>query len=97
VVKSGGFTVLARGEGGGTPRVVNSLAAGDYFGEIGLLERMPRSATVRASTNAVVYRIGGDAFVDAVSQGPPIPATLMVGMVGRLARTHPSHRVESAT
>jgi MFS family permease len=96
VVKSGAFEVVSQGEQGGAPATVNSLKPGDYFGEIGLLERMPRTATVRAVADSVVYRIGGGEFVDAVSQGSSIPATLMVGMVGRLARTHPSYRVERA-
>jgi MFS family permease len=93
VVKSGAFAVVASGEEGSDPKIVNSLKEGDYFGEIGLLEKIPRTATVHAVTDSIVYRIGGEAFVDAVSQVPSLQATLSDGIVGRLSRTHPSHRV----
>ena len=52
--------------------VVNRLIEGDYFGEMGLLERLPRTATVKAETDTVLYRIDGQAFLDAVTQTPVI-------------------------
>ena len=93
VVRSGTLAVLSAGERGGEPARVNTLGPGDYFGEIGLLERIPRTATVRAETAAVVGRLAGEDFLGIVNQVPSTSGTLLDGVVGRLARTHPSHRV----
>jgi CRP-like cAMP-binding protein/predicted MFS family arabinose efflux permease len=92
-VRSGALAVLSAGERGGPPARVNTLGPGDYFGEIGLLERVPRTATVQAETDAVVGRLSGDDFLAIVNQAPSTSGTLLDGVVGRLARTHPSHRV----
>jgi CRP-like cAMP-binding protein len=70
---------------------------GDYFGEIGLLEKMPRTATVRAETDSSLYRIQGEIFLDAVSQSSIISGVLFGGVVGKLARTHPSARPAALT
>jgi MFS family permease len=92
VVVSGQLDVLSSGESGASASRVNTLSNDDYFGEIGLLERIPRTATVRARTDCTVYRIPGDAFLDAVNRQPAVSGTLLDGVVGRLARTHPSYR-----
>jgi CRP-like cAMP-binding protein len=93
VVRSGTLAVLSAGERGGTPARVNTLGPGDYFGEIGLLERIPRTATVQAESDSVVERLAGDDFLGILNQAPSTSGTLLDGVVGRLARTHPSHRV----
>jgi CRP-like cAMP-binding protein len=48
-------------------RVVGSLGAGDYFGEIGLLRNVPRTATVTAVTACDLLRIPGDRFLSIVT------------------------------
>ncbi|MDP9233067.1 MAG: MFS transporter [Actinomycetota bacterium] len=91
VVRDGELDVVAVGEMGTSPRKVNSLRPGDYFGEIGLLEGIPRTASVRAATPTRLYRISGPDFLDTVNRTPALSMTLLDGAVGRLARTHPSH------
>lgn len=92
IVASGVLTVLSSGESGDGETTVNRLEEGDYFGEIGLLEKMARTATVEAETECVLYRIDGQAFLDAVTQAPAISGALLGGVMTRLARTHPSYR-----
>ena len=72
----------------GRPAVeVNRLAAGDGFGEIGLLGAVPRTATVAADGGAEVLRIRGDRFVAAVNAAPAsADASVGAGLVARLAR-----------
>jgi MFS family permease len=97
VVRSGHLQVIASGERRGMPELVNTLHEGDWFGEIGLLEGVARTATVRTTTDAVLWRIDGDDFLNAVNQMPVISGALLSGVVGRLARTHPSYRPRVAS
>jgi MFS family permease len=88
VVADGRLSVTARGEAD-TVETLNDLSAGDYFGEIGLIEQIPRTATVTPTTKTVLLRIDGPAFLEALTQSAPSPA-LLDGASLRLRRTHPS-------
>jgi len=46
----------------GAPVVINRFGAGDYFGEIGLLNDAPRKATVRARTPLEVMALDRETF-----------------------------------
>jgi len=96
VIATGKLEVLSSGEAGEAPRRMGTLGPGAYFGEIGILEGIPRTATVRAITDCELYRIDGQAFRDAVTQAPRISAALAGAIRLRLARTHPSHRVATS-
>lgn len=95
VMVEGGADVLSTGEGG-VQRVINSVDAGDYFGEIGLLRQLPRTATVLASVDCVVERIDGDAFLEAVRGEERIGSALEPRIVIGLRRTHPSYAPEDS-
>ncbi|MGZ8632088.1 MAG: MFS transporter, partial [Actinomycetota bacterium] len=53
------------------------LEAGDYFGEIGLLEKRARTATVTAVSDTVLYRVPGEDFLRIANEGPRISTTLL--------------------
>lgn len=61
VVDQGQFEVQIDG------RVVRTLGPGDHFGEIALLKDLPRTASVRAVTNASLYSLGREEFLAAIS------------------------------
>ncbi len=90
VIVSGRMDVKARGEAG-EEQHIRVMEAGSYFGEIGLLEGIPRTATVTALEDAELYRIEGSDFLDALATAPAGTA-LLSGARMRLARTHPSLR-----
>ena len=95
VLLDGEVGVRAHGEGA-VERDLPPMGSGAWFGEIGLLERIPRTATVTATAPSRLLRIPGDAFVDALTNAPA-SAALLEGARSRLARTHPSSRVVSPT
>ena len=64
VVRSGTVDVVA-GE-----RTVATLGPGGWFGELGLLEGIPRTATVVAAERCALLRIEGAAFLDALTTAP---------------------------
>lgn len=90
VLLDGTMGVRARGEGV-VEQELPTMTSGAYFGEIGLLERIPRTATVTSIGPARLLRIGGDEFLDALTSAPA-SAALLEGARSRLARTHPSRR-----
>jgi MFS family permease len=81
VARTGTFDVFVDDD------LVNRMAAGDWFGEIGLIQSRPRTATVIASSDARVWRIPGDAFLGALSEAGSAPAALIDTMTHRLSRS----------
>jgi MFS family permease len=94
VLVGGEAEVIAAGEAG-VAQMLGTLTPPNYCGEIGLLARRPRTATVRAVTECSLYRIRGDEFVDALTAASLSAATLG-GAQRRLARTHPSLSIDLA-
>lgn len=82
-VASGRLEVSKRSPDGAS--FLAELGPGDYFGEIGLLQRVPRTATVRALEACKLYRVDGSQFLGAVNGAPTMGASLMEGAAARLA------------
>lgn len=68
----------------GFPTKVAELATGDFFGEMSLLESMPRSATISALEETVVLVINDSNFEQVVAQQPNLALRIMKGMSNRL-------------
>ena len=68
VIYSGTLKVMSRRQDNDQIELA-SLGPGDYFGEIGLLQGIPRTATVTATSPGRLLRIAGPAFLQAVSSG----------------------------
>jgi CRP-like cAMP-binding protein/cytochrome P450 len=80
-----GRVVVTRDEAPG--QVVATLAAGSGFGELGLLSRKPRNATVTAAEACTLLRIDADAFFRLVASSDLTGAELARLMHGRFVRT----------
>jgi hypothetical protein len=89
VLVDGSVDVYARGEAK-RARKVRTMTAPTFFGEIGVIEHIPRTATVRTATPCRLLRLDGEDFLTALADSRPSPA-LADGMSRRLARTHPSY------
>src|SRR5207302_3193561 len=63
-----------------------TLRAGDFFGEMALLDGAPRSASVVAATEVLTMRVGRSAFWKLLKQEPQISATLLATMADRVRR-----------
>ncbi len=62
---------------GGETRVLRQMAQGEFFGEIGLLSRVPRTATVTAVTDGTLISLPGGAFLELVSAGSGLTYRLL--------------------
>jgi len=60
------------------------LKAGDYFGEMSLLDGAPRSADVRATTETLTMEIGRTAFGRLLRQEPQIVLALLQTLAARV-------------
>jgi CRP-like cAMP-binding protein len=74
---------------GSDERTIATLDAGHYVGEIGLLEKRPRTATVVVVASARLYRIPGDDFLRIVNESPRVSPTLLSVVANRLAESAP--------
>jgi MFS family permease len=69
---------------------VNRLHTDEWFGEIGLLRRVPRTATVTTTEDCELLAIPGMVFIDALAVAEVLPDPLRSTMTVRLAQIrHP--------
>ena len=69
---------------------VNRLGAGDFFGEIALIDRGPRTATVTAETACRVLVINHRDFHALMDEFPEVAAQVLVTLAHRLRSLDPS-------
>jgi predicted MFS family arabinose efflux permease len=74
---------------------VGELAANQYFGEIGLIHRVPRTATVTADVDCDLYRMPGESFLRLLNEGPTQSASLVDNLQTRMATHGPRTDLEN--
>ncbi len=72
----------------GFPAKLNELRTGDFFGEMSLLENLPRSATISALEETVVLIINESNFEHVIAQQPNLAMRIMKGISNRLRQTN---------
>jgi SulP family sulfate permease len=83
VVIAGSVSVYLRSEAG--RKRVASLAPGVVFGEMGLLDGLPRSADLVADEESVVLKLTRERFEEIRQSQPSIAATVLFNLSGEMA------------
>lgn len=85
-----GYEFFVIGEGRATVRrkgrKVASLKKGDFFGELALLDRVPRNASVVADTDMELWVLDGREFGAVLREVPEISVKLLAALAHRLSR-----------
>jgi MFS family permease len=84
VIESGVVSILKQDGSVGGPSEVNRLGRGSFFGETALLKDIPRTATVTAVTDLVLYALDRRPFLEAVT-GSPLSVVKAEGVIDRRA------------
>jgi len=75
IIQSGKVAIKKKvGEG---DTVLATLEKGDFFGEMALLERLPRSATAELVEDGDLIVIGGETFGDMIKANPEIAVRML--------------------
>lgn len=82
VIQSGQAAVIKQTREGEVTMAI--LKAGDIFGEMALFDRMPRSATVKASGTARILTIDKKGFLSKVCEDPSLAFQILESMSQRI-------------
>jgi CRP-like cAMP-binding protein len=78
IIVEGAADVLRRG------RLVNRLGSGDFLGEIALVSRLPRTATVRTTAPTRALVIAAPAFRTLLRRTPSMQMKVLEALAARL-------------
>lgn len=71
----------------GEQQFLGVLAQGDIFGELGLIDGLPRSATVRALDGCRIRKLSQETFVSLAKQNPKALMPILKILTNRLRQT----------
>jgi signal transduction histidine kinase len=74
-------------------RLLKTLTAGDFFGEMALIHNAPRAATVSAKTNVVVLELNKEGFNRVLKRSPSV-AMAMVDEISNRLRSNDQLAIE---
>ena len=79
VIVSGSATISREG------KELATIGAGDYFGEIALLDGIARTATVTAAEDSTLEVLDRRAFKTLLDEFPAMARTMLTGLTHRIA------------
>ncbi|MBC5824653.1 MAG: Crp/Fnr family transcriptional regulator [Candidatus Eremiobacteraeota bacterium] len=83
-----GNVAVTRVSNDGKETILSILKSGDFFGEMGVLDASPRSATIKALGEAHVAVLARDDFLDLLGKSPQMGVSLVLALSGRLRATN---------
>jgi CRP-like cAMP-binding protein len=85
IIGAGSIEILESTPGG--QKVLGVLKDNEIFGEMGLIDGLPRSATARALKDSVVYTLTSETFDNLVLKNPESLLPIMKILTSRLRET----------
>ena len=82
----GGRVAVLGEDAEGNEQLISELGRGEVVGELGLLDRAPRSATVRAVRDTTLASFSTNTFEELVSKSPTMMLNVTRGILTRLRR-----------
>ena len=82
----GGRVMVLGEDDDGNEQLISELGRGEVVGELGLLDRAPRSATVRAVRDTTLAAFSTDTFEVLVAKSPGLMLNVTRGILTRLRR-----------
>jgi CRP-like cAMP-binding protein len=82
-------------DGGQAADVIANLEAGEVFGEMGLIDSGPRSASARAAAESVCLAVNADELLKMIETDPKEAVTFVKTLIRRLRAV--DARLESST
>lgn len=82
IIKKGEVSILKKSDG--HEIVLSVLGQGEFFGEMAIFEKMPRSATVRANKPTVVQIMFPGSFLVSIRQDPILTFQILQKMSKRI-------------
>ena len=86
VIMDGGVDVISETESG--PLVAITLRQNQSFGEMALLNNVPRVATMKANGDLLVMKITADMFLKLISENSDVSLDVMRQLSSKLAMSH---------
>lgn len=85
IIARGRVKVVIYGDNG-REVILTLLKTGEFFGEMALLDDLPRSANVIASEDSTVLMLRREQFADFIETNPPVALNVMAELSRRLRR-----------
>ena len=76
-----GSVVVSKHVSGDVDLVLTRFRPGDFFGEMGLFDAAPRSATANVEADSVLWRLDRSVFHDIFSRSPEVAAKICYRLV----------------
>ena len=83
-----GTVNIYKGGGNRATTILATLNPGDFFGEMGLLDGLPRSASAQVATDCRLMRLSGRDFEIAIKISPHIARNVMRSLAMRIRKNN---------